>query len=99
MEYKELYSFLLRCFTEADTDCDGKISAEAFDALIDVAAKAPRKFGFAPPASETYKNAAEKTAARKVMFEKVMILEETEHPLNVAAAESDREAFVTFIKR
>merc|ERR1712003_99286 len=71
MEYKELYSFLLQCFTEADTDCDGRIGAEAFDALIDVAAKAPRKFGFAPEASATYKNAADKTAARKAQFEKM----------------------------
>jgi len=37
MEYKELYSFLLQCFTEADADCDGKIAANAVDVLIDTA--------------------------------------------------------------
>merc|ERR1712048_1152863 len=44
MEYKELYAFLLHCFTEADRDYDGKITADQFDSLIDVAAKAPRRF-------------------------------------------------------
>ena len=42
MVYKELYSHLLQCFMEADTDCEGRIGAEAFDTLVDVAARAPK---------------------------------------------------------
>jgi len=71
MEYKELYSFLLHCFTMADTDCDGRIDANSFDALIEVAAEAPRRFGFAPSVSSTYRNKAEQLAARKAMFDQM----------------------------
>ena len=71
MEYKELYSHLLQCFTEADTDCDGRIGAEGLDTLVDVAARAPRKFGFAPPAEETFTSTDERVAARTAMFEKM----------------------------
>ena len=39
-EYKELYSHLLRCFTDADTSMSGVIDADGFDALINVAAMA-----------------------------------------------------------
>lgn len=71
LEYKELYSFLLNCFTEADTDCDGKINFETFDTLVDVAAAAPRRFGFAPSSDSTYSSADARLAARKVMFEEM----------------------------
>jgi len=71
MEYKELYSFLLHCFTKADTDCDGRIDANSFDALVEVAAEAPRRFGFAPPASSTYRSKAEQFNARKAMFDQM----------------------------
>ena len=38
---------------------------------VDVAARAPRKFGFAPPAEETFKSTDERVAARTAMFEKM----------------------------
>ena len=70
-EYKELYMFLLKCFTEADNEGTGKIGPDKFDALVDIAAVAPRRFGFAPSAAETVMSVAEKLAARKAMFDKM----------------------------
>merc|ERR1712183_279943 len=49
-EYKELFHFLQECFTAADQDLDGKVNHAEFDTMIDVAAEAPRCFGFAPSA-------------------------------------------------
>jgi len=69
MEYKELYRWLLQCFTLADSDVDGKIIQCEFDALIDNAAEEPRRLGFAPSSSATYKSDAERRKARKKMFE------------------------------
>ena len=57
--------FLVKCFTQADNEGTGKIGPDKFDALVDIAALAPRRFDFAPPAAETFKSAAEKSAARK----------------------------------
>ena len=70
-EYKELYMFLLKCFTEADNEGTGKIGPDKFDALVDIAAVAPRRFGFAPSAAETVMSVAEKLADRKAMFDKM----------------------------
>lgn len=67
-EYKELYHFVLKCFTDADTDMDGLIDVNSFSVLIDIAASAPRRFGFAPPASETYASEEEKKEARAAIF-------------------------------
>jgi len=67
-EYKEFYHFLHDCFTKADADRDGKVGPKEFDAMIEVAAAAPRRFGFAPTSSATYKNAAQRIAARTKMF-------------------------------
>lgn len=67
-EYKDLYLLLLKEFVAADADMDGKISVQEFDVIIDRAAEYPRKFGFAPPASVTYKSSTERLEARQKMF-------------------------------
>lgn len=67
-EYKELYHFLLKCFTDADTDMDGLIDVNDFYDLIDIAASAPRRFGFAPPASQIYSSEEERRQARAAIF-------------------------------
>jgi len=66
--YKELYHFLLKCFTEADTDHDGTIGAYEFDKLIQAAAEAPRRFGMAPTEAQMYNSYDERFAARTKMF-------------------------------
>merc|ERR1719476_1089168 len=66
--YKELYDLLLSTFVSGDQNLDGKVSAQEFDAMIEAAAAYPRKFGYAPPASETYKTTEERVAARTKMF-------------------------------
>jgi len=67
-EYKELYHFLQDCFTKADGQRSGKIGPKEFDTMIEEAAAAPRRFGFAPPTSTTYKNPDERLQARTKMF-------------------------------
>ena len=42
LEFRELYTFLLDCFVQADQDCDGKVSLHEFDAMVEVAAELPR---------------------------------------------------------
>jgi len=70
-EYKELYHFLRDCFMKADTSNVGLISAAEFDAMVELAGAAPRKFGFAPPSSETYTSDAARIAARTKMFNEI----------------------------
>lgn len=70
-EYKELYHFLQDCFMNADNDNTGFINAEKFDRMVEAAADAPRKFGFAPPTSETYKSDEARKKARTAMFEEI----------------------------
>jgi len=67
-EYKELYHFVLKCFTDADTDFDGLIDVHSFSALIDIAAAAPRRFGLAPPSSEMYSSESHMVEARARIF-------------------------------
>mmetsp|Transcript_26835 Transcript_26835/g.73795 ORF Transcript_26835/g.73795 Transcript_26835/m.73795 type:complete len:612 (-) Transcript_26835:174-2009(-) len=71
-EYKELYHFLQDCFNAADDDHSGLVDAWEFDKMIELAADAPRKFGFAPPSNETYRSDAERIAARKAMFQQIL---------------------------
>jgi len=70
-EYKELYDLLLTEFVAADQDMDGKVSFGEFDRMIDLAAAWPRKFGYAPPASKTYKTTDDRIAARTKMFKQM----------------------------
>merc|ERR550532_2297330 len=64
----DLYYHLLRCFTDADVTKSGVINADGFNGLIDVAAVAPRKYGFAPSAASMFKSEAEKKASRAALF-------------------------------
>jgi Ca2+-binding EF-hand superfamily protein len=68
-EYKELYKFLLDCFTQANHALNGRVGPQEFDQMIDIAAEAPRVFGFAPSAADTYATAEEKFLRRKQMFD------------------------------
>lgn len=76
-EYRELYRFLLKCFTDADQDFDGKIELSEFSSMIDQASAAPRKWGFAPSCQELYGGgesadsgySSKVIAARTKMFE------------------------------
>jgi len=67
-EYNVLYYFLLQCFTDADKDRDGAVNAKEFDAMIENAAVAPRRFGLAPATSSLYKTDADRLAARTKEF-------------------------------
>merc|ERR1712050_554710 len=70
-EFKELYHFLKACFDKADRKALGLIEAAEFDELVELAGAAPRKFGFAPPASSTYPTDAARIAARTQMFNEI----------------------------
>merc|ERR1712176_942226 len=70
-EYQKMYYHLLRCFSDADAAMTGSIKKEEFDALVDVAAAAPRKFGFAPHASEQYVSVQERKEARANLFKSI----------------------------
>jgi len=67
-EYKELYDVLLNVFVQADKDMDGRVNPAEFDQMIEIAADIPRKFGYAPPASQTYKTNEDRIKARNKMF-------------------------------
>lgn len=67
-EYKEFYHFVLECFVDADTNCDGHVDSDHFDMMIEAAAVAPRRFGFAPKATDMYKDDEERRTARKQLF-------------------------------
>ena len=67
-EYRELYYFLLKCFVDADQDRDGAVKPEEFDAMIEIAADAPRRFGLAPSSSAMFKSDAARLAKRKEYF-------------------------------
>ena len=62
---------LLRCFTEADHEGNGKIGPDKFDDLVDITDVESRRFGFAPSVAETVMSVAEKLADRKAMFDKM----------------------------
>ncbi|KAK2147479.1 hypothetical protein LSH36_550g01013 [Paralvinella palmiformis] len=67
-EYRDLYSFLLKCFVDADKDRDGAINVNEFDQMIEVAAAAPRRHGLAPTSSQMFKSDAERLAKRAEYF-------------------------------
>jgi Ca2+-binding EF-hand superfamily protein len=67
-ERKQLYSYLVECFLDADGDRDGLVNASEFDFLLEHAASLPRRFGLAPSWVECYGDVAGRAAARKEMF-------------------------------
>ena len=70
-EYRDLYFFLLKCFTDADQDRDGAVNAQGFDVMIEKAAAAPRRYGLAPESSTMFKNEQERLAKHTEYFKKM----------------------------
>ena len=68
-EFKELFFFLLKCFTDADRDHDGAVNHKEFDAMVEEAAAAPRKHGLAPLSRVMFKTDAERLAKRLEYFQ------------------------------
>jgi len=67
-EAKQLYTYLVNCFIDNDTDYDGQVSYRGFNSMIAEAALAPRRFGFAPHTRELYSTAEEYETERKKLF-------------------------------
>ena len=67
-ENRELYYFLLKCFVDADGDKSGSVGPEEFDEMIEIAARAPRRFGLAPSSEKMFATKAERLAKRKEYF-------------------------------
>jgi len=67
-ERKEMYKYLNQCFVDNDSDYDGLVSYRGFNAMIDEAALAPRRFGFAPHQREMYKTKEAFDLARTDLF-------------------------------
>jgi len=61
-ERSTFYNFCLTSFIAADVGCNGKISFDQFDVLVDKVAAVPRHFGLAPLESSD-------TGARRKLFE------------------------------
>jgi Ca2+-binding EF-hand superfamily protein len=70
-EFRMLYNFLLNCFTTADSDYDGKVDAEEFDMMIDLAATPVRRLGLAPTHKQTYPTAEQRRVARAALFKTI----------------------------
>merc|ERR1712224_771614 len=70
-EFERLYQFLLDCFSAADNDYDGKVDAEEFDMMVELAAKDVRRLGLAPTHKQTYRNGTERRAARTQLFDQI----------------------------
>jgi len=67
-EHKEMYRYLQTCFVDNDSDYDGLVSYRGFNAMIDEAALAPRRFGFAPHQREMYPTKEAFDLARTSLF-------------------------------
>mmetsp|Transcript_76131 Transcript_76131/g.176600 ORF Transcript_76131/g.176600 Transcript_76131/m.176600 type:complete len:408 (-) Transcript_76131:266-1489(-) len=67
-EYKQLYLFLLKRFTDADSNFDGRVGYLEFETLIDAAAFLPRRFGYAPSIPELYGNDFDRVRQRLALF-------------------------------
>jgi hypothetical protein len=59
-EHSSFYNFILNCFVEADTECQGRVNYEQFSKLLCRAAVVPRQFGLAPDTIDD--------ATRRAMF-------------------------------
>ena len=65
---KEMYNFLVECFKTSDVNLDGSIDPVEFDQMIEAAAAAPRRHGFAPATTTLYKTPEDRLKARKDVF-------------------------------
>merc|ERR1719410_2971789 len=68
-EYEQLFQFLLQCFLIADNDYDGKVDAEEFDMMVELAAKDVRRLGLAPTHKQSFATVQERQASRLKMFQ------------------------------
>lgn len=67
-EYRQLYHFLLRCFTDADNNFDGRVGFHEFEMLIEASVCLPRRFGFAPSTGELYLTDWDRVKTRLALF-------------------------------
>jgi len=75
-EKKEMYEYLVQCFTNADSDYDGLVSFKGFNNMIGEAATAPRRFGFAPHTREMYFTKEDFETERQALYNKLRANEE-----------------------
>merc|ERR1719410_122309 len=68
-EFEQLFQFLLQCFLIADNDYDGKVDAEEFDMMVELAAKDVRRLGLAPTHKQSFATVQERQASRLKMFQ------------------------------
>jgi len=57
---------------KADHDTTGFINAEKFDKMIELAAQAPRRFGFAPATEDLFPTEAARVEARTALFKEIL---------------------------
>ena len=70
-EYTVLYRFLVKCFAFGDADCDGKVSFDEFNQIVEVAAFTVRRLGLTASSKSMYKTPAIRDEARRKMFDEV----------------------------
>eukprot|EP01083_Nonionella_stella_P115541 342708_1 len=69
--YLEFYHFLLHCFTEADSNLDGEIDVQEFDASVQHTLYFAHKHGLETKCADLYKTPEEQLAARKKLFQEI----------------------------
>jgi len=67
-EASEMHRFLVKCFVDNDSDYDGLVSYKGFNNMVQQAALAPRRFGFAPHTRELYDTQEAFEAERTALF-------------------------------
>lgn len=70
-EHKQMNQFLVRCFMDADTDFDGKVSWSEFNFLVDQAIATPRYFGIIESSAEKYATMGDMEVHRREMFRQI----------------------------
>jgi len=67
----QLHQFLVKCFVDNDSDYDGLVSYKGFNNMVQQAALAPRRFGFAPHTREMYSSVEEYETERTAVFNRL----------------------------
>lgn len=70
-EHKQMNQFLVRCFMDADSDFDGKVSWHEFNFLVDRAIATPRYFGIIASSAEKYATVEDMESQRRDMFSQI----------------------------